>query len=264
MRMNMKYTSYVDDAKEDARGDSPTAFSFVHWRDLPQIPPDAPVPAASEETPVGYLERGLALVLLIAVTPLMILIAVVLKITSPAAPVFYLQERVGLDRRQPRPPDDRYTGSDRRRNSAPGQLFRICKFRTMVPNAERLTGPVWASQRDPRITRVGGVLRKLRFDELPQLGNVVRGQMRLIGPRPERPHFVGELSKAIPDYLLRLTVPPGITGLAQVEKEYDTSVDDVRAKLKYDLFYVRNRCRLLDIKILLRTVDVMVRGRGAH
>ncbi len=140
----------------------------------------------------------------------------------------------------------------------------IWKFRTMIPDAEARTGPVWASENDPRITRTGRVLRHLRLDELPQLFNVFRGQMRLIGPRPERPHFVSELSVDMPDYPKRLEVPPGITGLAQVEKQYDTIIDDVRTKLQYDLFYVRNRCRLLDIKILVKTIDVVLRGRGAR
>jgi lipopolysaccharide/colanic/teichoic acid biosynthesis glycosyltransferase len=134
----------------------------------------------------------------------------------------------------------------------------------MIPDAEAASGPVWAADRDPRVTRVGRILRHLRLDEVPQLVNVIRGEMRLIGPRPERPHFVSRLAADIPDYARRTTVPPGITGLAQVEREYDASVDDVRTKLKYDLFYVKNRSRLLDFKILLKTVDVMVRGRGAR
>jgi lipopolysaccharide/colanic/teichoic acid biosynthesis glycosyltransferase len=134
----------------------------------------------------------------------------------------------------------------------------------MVPDAEAKTGPVWALQNDPRITRVGRLLRYLRFDELPQLINVVQGHMRLIGPRPERPQFVEQLTKAVPEYPRRLTVAPGITGLAQVQRDYDEDLDDVRTKLKYDLFYVDHRCPMLNFKILMKTVDVVLRGRGAH
>jgi lipopolysaccharide/colanic/teichoic acid biosynthesis glycosyltransferase len=111
---------------------------------------------------------------------------------------------------------------------------------------------------------VGRVLRHLRLDELPQLLNVATGEMSLIGPRPERAHFVEKLSEEMPTYERRLTVPPGITGLAQVEREYDASVDDVRTKLQYDLFYVKHRSTLMNVKILIKTVDVVLRGRGAR
>jgi lipopolysaccharide/colanic/teichoic acid biosynthesis glycosyltransferase len=134
----------------------------------------------------------------------------------------------------------------------------------MIPDAEKGTGPVWASDRDPRVTRVGRVLRHLRLDEVPQVFNVLAGQMSLIGPRPEREFFVSKLTQDMPDYPRRLSVPPGITGLAQVEKQYDASVSDVRLKLGYDIFYVDNKCRLLDLKILLKTIDVVLRGRGSR
>ncbi len=134
----------------------------------------------------------------------------------------------------------------------------------MIPNAEAVTGPVWAEENDPRVTRVGRALRTLRFDELPQLLNVVHGTMRLIGPRPERPQFVERLARAMPEYSRRHAVPPGITGLAQVQRNYDASLDDVRTKLKYDLYYVDNRCWMLNVKIVMKTFDVVFRGRGAH
>ena len=184
--------------------------------------------------------------------PLLGLCALLIKLDSPEGPAFFTQLRTGKG----------------------GRRFKMHKFRTMVEDAEGLKAdfahlnelrwPDFKIKNDPRITRVGRVLRHLRLDELPQLFNVLRGQMRLIGPRPERPHFVSELSANMPDYPNRLKVPPGITGLAQVEKQYDSSVDDVRTKLYYDLFYVKNRCRLLDFKILVKTIDVVLRGRGAR
>lgn len=214
---------------------------------------------------VGLLERLAALMLLLMISPLMLLIALAVKLDSPKGGVLYRQERVGLERRRETNAGNGSAESrDRRTRRGHGQVFLIYKFRTMVPEAEKLTGPVWASERDPRVTRVGRVLRRLRLDELPQLLNVLCGQMRLIGPRPERPLFVEELREQIPDYTHRLKVHPGITGLAQVEREYDGSVTDVRKKVQYDLFYVRHRSRLLDIKIMLRTIIVMILGRGSR
>jgi lipopolysaccharide/colanic/teichoic acid biosynthesis glycosyltransferase len=195
----------------------------------------------------------------------MLLIALAIKLESPRGPIFYQQKRIGLNRRRrDASAAGGHGGPERRMIPQRGQVFRISKFRTMVPDAETATGPVWASKNDPRVTKVGHILRCLRLDELPQLLNVLKGDMSLIGPRPERPHFVNQLSTDIPDYPHRLSVPPGITGLAQVEREYDGSIDDVRTKLKYDLFYVRNRCALLDLKILFKTLDIMLRGKGAR
>ena len=134
----------------------------------------------------------------------------------------------------------------------------------MVVDAEREVGPVWALKDDPRVTRVGKLLRLSRIDELPQLWNVLRGDMSLVGPRPERPHFVGHFADRIPDYTERLRAIPGITGLAQVEASYDDCEEDVRSKLVYDLEYVRN-CRLSeDLRILFRTVQVVVTRKGAR
>ncbi|MBD3235128.1 MAG: sugar transferase, partial [Candidatus Eisenbacteria bacterium] len=205
-----------------------------------------------------------ALGLLVALAPLFAVIAAAIKLDSPGGPVFYRQQRVGLDRRRNSGSRGEYAGGERRQNGGFGQLFGIYKFRTMIPDAEKQTGPVWATEWDPRITRVGRVLRKLRFDELPQLINVIHAEMRLIGPRPERPHFVAQLSAEVPEYLQRHHVPPGITGLAQVEREYDASVSDVARKIRYDLYYARHRSRALDMKILLKTIDVALRGRGAR
>ncbi|HMD14286.1 MAG TPA: exopolysaccharide biosynthesis polyprenyl glycosylphosphotransferase, partial [Bacteroidota bacterium] len=171
--------------------------------------------------------------------PIWILITIAIKLDS-RGPVFYLQERVGKDEK----------------------LFRIVKFRSMYQDAESESGPVWANRKDPRTTRVGKVLRKLRFDEIPQLINVLDGDMSLVGPRPERPFFVEQLSKEIPLYKRRLKVRPGITGWAQVKHKYDESIDDVRRKVQYDLSYIENMSLRMDLKILLNTISVVLLGKG--
>jgi len=132
----------------------------------------------------------------------------------------------------------------------------------MQDDAEIGSGPVWANRKDPRATRVGKILRKLRLDEVPQLINVLDGDMSLVGPRPERPFFVDQLSKEIPLYRRRLKVRPGLTGWAQVKHKYDESVDDVRKKLEYDLFYIENMSLRMDFKILLNTIAVVLLGKG--
>jgi lipopolysaccharide/colanic/teichoic acid biosynthesis glycosyltransferase len=208
--------------------------------------------------------------LLVALLPLFGLVALAIVIDS-VGPVFYSQIRVGqnrrrgADRRGDRIPvrvDQRR--HERRRILSEGRLFRIHKFRTMVVDAEKEIGPVWALKDDPRVTRVGKWLRVTRIDELPQLWNVLKGEMSLVGPRPERPHFVGDFADRIPDYTERLRALPGITGRAQVEGAYDACEEDVRNKLRYDLLYVRN-CRLSeDLRILFRTVQVVVTRKGAH
>jgi lipopolysaccharide/colanic/teichoic acid biosynthesis glycosyltransferase len=156
------------------------------------------------------------------------------------------------------------TSSDRRRRDCYGRPFKIYKFRSMILDAERNTGPVWAAKSDSRITRVGAILRKTRLDETPQLWNVLLGDMSLVGPRPERPTFVLELAETLPEYPQRCNTLPGITGLAQVKWQYDTSIETVNRKLEYDLYYVRHRRLLLDLKIMAATVKVMARGDGAH
>ncbi|HFE52124.1 MAG TPA: undecaprenyl-phosphate glucose phosphotransferase [Bacteroidetes bacterium] len=176
---------------------------------------------------------------LIAGLPLWILVALAIKIDS-RGPVLFKQKRVGKD----------------------GRVFTIYKFRSMVVGAEKMTGPKWADENDPRVTRVGRVLRKLRIDEFPQLINVLAGEMSLVGPRPERPYFVKRLKHQIPLYTRRLKVKPGITGWAQVKGDYDTSIEDVRRKLEYDLFYIENMSLRMDFKILLTTIYVVLRGKG--
>lgn len=201
-------------------------------------------------------------------SPIFLITAIAIKLDSPG-PVFFKQLRVGIDRRRG---NRRSSGSDtiderrnrdRRRGNSFGRPFRVYKFRSMVDNAEKKSGPIWASENDPRITRVGCFMRKTRLDEFPQLINVLKGEMSLVGPRPERPMFVEKLSSDVTDYTKRLRVKPGITGLAQVRNGYDTSVSSVRRKVMYDLHYIKNCSIWHDIKILLQTVVVVITGKGA-
>ncbi|MBW1779895.1 MAG: sugar transferase [Deltaproteobacteria bacterium] len=186
---------------------------------------------------IDFVTSGL---LLIISAPVMLLTAIAIKIES-RGPVFFKQERVGKD----------------------GEIFLTFKFRSMRERAED-KGAVWASEDDPRVTKVGRVIRVLRIDELPQILNVFRGDMSLIGPRPERPEFVRELESRIPYYGIRHIVRPGITGWAQVKYGYGASVEDALKKLEYDLFYLKNMSILLDIKILLKTIGVVLFGQGAR
>ncbi|HST07065.1 MAG TPA: sugar transferase, partial [Gemmatimonadaceae bacterium] len=170
---------------------------------------------------------------LVVAAPIMLVFAVLVKLTSPG-PVFYSQPRVGIDRRRT-PRNNPY---DRRARNLGGLPFMIYKFRSMYLNAEANSGAVWATAGDPRITPVGRIMRKCRVDELPQLINVIRGDMNIVGPRPERPVIFSRLSKDIAEYSLRQLAKPGITGWAQINHRYDTCVDDVRTKVRYDLEYL--------------------------
>ncbi len=193
--------------------------------------------------------------------PISLVIAAAVKLDTPG-PIFYSQERVGINRRRRRNAPS--PAGERREADCFGRPFRIYKFRSMVTDAERNTGPVWASAQDSRITRVGNFLRRTRLDETPQLWNVLRGDMSLVGPRPERPTFVQSLTVSLPDYPKRCSALPGITGLAQVKSQYDTSLESANRKLQYDLYYLKNGRILLDLKIMAATVTVMARGDGAH
>ena len=182
--------------------------------------------------------------LILAVSlPVVLLTAIAIKLEDGwRAPVFYRQPRVGLA----------------------GGTFDILKFRSMHLDAERDGNAQWAQQRDPRVTRVGAWIRKLRIDELPQIFNVLRGHMSFIGPRPERPQFVTEFVKKIPYYVLRHCVKPGITGWAQLCYPYGSSENDALEKLQYDLYYIKNKSLLFDLAILVQTVEVVFLGKGAR
>ncbi len=208
-----------------------------------------------------------ALVLLALALPIFFLVGLAIKLDS-SGPVFFRQERVGLNRRSSdrrRRGDSMLNckrGSDRRASNQHGKPFIVYKFRTMVVDAEKRCGPIWATKNDPRVTSVGRFLRQTRLDELPQLLNVLRGEMALVGPRPERPFFVDKLAGQVEDYTERLRVKPGITGLAQVENGYDGSVDDVRAKVNYDLNYIKTSSLKRDLIILVKTIGVVLGCRG--
>lgn len=215
------------------------------------------------------LDLAGALALIVLCAPLAVLIAILIKLDSPG-PVIYSQERVGVNRRRSQRRGERLAvlrelrRTDRREAPSEGRPFLIYKFRTMVDDAEHRVGPTWALKDDPRVTRAGRVLRATRLDELPQLWNVIRGDMSLVGPRPERPHFVDRFAHRIPRYRSRLFAQPGITGLAQVEHRYDSNEDDVRRKLDYDLRYMKSYSLIRDFGILLKTVVVMITRKGAH
>lgn len=206
---------------------------------------------------------------LILAAPLFLVVSILIKLDSPGS-VIYKQVRVGQDRRNGdrrgnfyRLKGDRRNG-DRRKEDIHGRLFVLYKFRSMRQNAEKKSGPVWAQMGDPRITKVGKLLRVSRADELPQLFNILKGDMSLVGPRPERPYFVSQFVSSISRYQERLRVKPGLTGLAQVMGGYDTCIGDVHSKLSYDLNYVHNRSMRNDLKILLKTFVVVICGKGVY
>lgn len=201
-----------------------TQFARRHFREFKRI-----------------FDNTIAGVGIVLAAPVIFFTAIIIKIVSPG-PVFYKQERVGWG----------------------GKIFYIYKLRTMRVNAEKTTGPTWAKEDDPRLIKFGKIIRKAHIDELPQLYNVLKGDMSIVGPRPERPVFVEKLTKEVVDYQKRIKVRPGITGLAQVWHRYDETIADVRKKVKYDLLYIREMCLMVDIRILLRTVIVAALGKGAR
>lgn len=204
---------------------------------------------------VNVILASIALTLL---TPLFLLVAVAIRCTSKG-PIIYRQIRVGQDRRRQRVQSVR----DRRRVDLGGRPFMIYKFRSMTVDAEK-NGIVWAQKSDSRVTPVGRVLRLTRIDELPQLFNVLLGDMNIVGPRPERPGIFLKLREHIAEYPLRQRAKPGITGLAQIEQDYDNSIADVRRKVQYDLTYIRQQSLAQDLRIMLNTLPVMLTRRGAR
>ena len=231
----------------------------------------------SLETGTRILKRICDLVLatcmLIVLSPVMLLTALLVKVTSPG-PVIFRQTRVGLNLRRPGaerriedlpPPageERRIPDSDRRKEFTYGRHFTLYKFRSMRNDAEK-NGAQFAVKGDARVTSIGLFMRKTRLDELPQLWNVIRGDMSLVGPRPERPEFIKSLSDEIPDYLDRLGLKPGLTGVAQIVNGYDNNIESFRRKVAFDLLYLRNCCLRNDLKILLRTIRVVLSGSGA-
>lgn len=199
-----------------------------------------------------------AFVGIVLTTPVMLVVAALVKLTS-AGPVLYRQPRVGLDRRDRA---KRY-GDHRRLGDQGGRPFTIYKFRTMYTDNGNGSPQVWATRNDPRVTPLGRVLRQYRLDELPQLFNVLLGAMNVVGPRPEQPAIFARLREQIPHYQERQRVRPGITGWAQINQRYDTSIADVQRKVAFDLEYVARESVLEDLRILARTVPVVLLRRGA-
>ncbi|MDW7679363.1 MAG: undecaprenyl-phosphate glucose phosphotransferase [bacterium] len=185
------------------------------------------------------MDVGVSLVVLIGFLPIWLLVSIAIKLES-SGPVLFKQKRVGLG----------------------GKIFTIYKFRSMVQHAEKETGPVWATEKDPRVTFVGRIIRNLRIDEIPQFINILFNDMSLVGPRPERPYFVNRLKNEIPLYSRRHRMKPGITGWAQIKGGYDTTIKNVKKKLEYDLFYLENMSLRMDLKIILRTLYTVIAGKG--
>jgi exopolysaccharide biosynthesis polyprenyl glycosylphosphotransferase len=182
----------------------------------------------------------IAILLLVITAPLLLLTTIAVKLSSKGS-ILYKQQRIGLHSRP----------------------FIIYKFRSMRVDAEK-NGPQWAKKNDKRITKVGKIIRKFRIDEIPQLFCVLKGDMSMVGPRPERPVFIEKLRKTIPFYASRLKMKPGLTGWAQVRHHYDNDIEDVKIKLSYDIYYLSNASILLDIQILIRTIYVVLTGKGAQ
>jgi lipopolysaccharide/colanic/teichoic acid biosynthesis glycosyltransferase len=216
------------------------------------------IPRDRSERASRALNLALGTLALIIVSPVLLLIAIAVKMTS-RGPILYAQTRVGLDRRW----RSTLALRDRRLEDLGGQVFTIYKFRTMRVDAERGSGAVWAQENDPRVTKLGKYMRILRLDELPQFWNVVLGDMNIVGPRPERPSIVSRLREDIPEYQYRHRVKPGITGMAQINQNYDATLDDVRSKVRWDLRYISEQGFWVDLKIMLQTVpSILLKYRG--
>jgi exopolysaccharide biosynthesis polyprenyl glycosylphosphotransferase len=199
------------------------------------------VSSGSQEATKRMCDVAVALTIALVTWPLALITGLAIWLDS-AGPIIYWQDRVGLN----------------------GAAFTLYKFRSMRADAESASGAVWAKQDDPRMTRVGRVVRKFRIDELPQLYNVLRGDMSIVGPRPERTEFVDSLSNKIALYRRRHLVKPGLTGLAQIKLPYSSTLQDVQEKLRYDLHYIKNQSLTLDCQIMFQTIKVVMLGQGAR
>jgi lipopolysaccharide/colanic/teichoic acid biosynthesis glycosyltransferase len=238
--------------------DSPMGIETARRVDR-RITPSTPSIVVRDRSEIANrcVNVALASASLIVLSPVIVFVALAVKLTS-RGPIVYSQTRVGLDRRR-HVIDALYSN---RKQDQGGMIFTIYKFRTMRADAERNSGAVWATRNDPRVTRLGRILRRTRLDELPQLVNVLKGDMNIVGPRPERPSIFVRLREDLPDYRLRQRTRPGITGWAQINHSYDTSIDDVRAKIRYDLEYLERQCLAEDLKIMVKTVPVMLFSRS--
>ncbi len=225
----------VPDLYEIISGQARTSqiYGFPLIDIMPQLMPEW------EKKVKRLLDIIVSFLILILTLPVSLAAAIAIKLDSKG-PALFIQERMGQN----------------------GEEFNMIKFRSMVTDAEKHSGPTWSTKDDPRITKVGKFIRKVRIDELPQMINVLKGEMSLVGPRPERPFFVEKLSEEIPLYKRRLTVRPGVTGWAQVKHKYDENIEDVKTKLRYDLFYIENISLRMDLKILFRTVFTVLFGKG--
>jgi lipopolysaccharide/colanic/teichoic acid biosynthesis glycosyltransferase len=273
--------SPLDDIAEIAGDESIPAVPWLSRLELSEPPRNVRSLNVATRIAKRLTDVAGALLLLGLLWPVMLVTAVLVKLTSPG-PVIFRQVRVGLnlrdvgrDRRRSGgseldgrndtgslPLRRRQSRCDRRTEFAYGRHFVLYKFRTMRNDAEK-NGAQFAVKGDARVTPIGRSLRKTRIDELPQLWNVLKGEMSLVGPRPERPEFIAGLSDQIPDYLQRLGLKPGLTGVAQIVNGYDNNIESFRRKVAFDVQYLQNCCWLNDAKILLRTVRVVLSGSGA-
>ena len=241
--------------------DREVAMTTVRERPSRAIAPVVDVlPRERSEVVNRAVNVAIAGTAMVALAPVFLLAAVAVKLSS-RGPIFYSQTRVGEDRRWRRPAANQMY--DRRSADLGGRAFAIYKFRSMYVDAEQRTGAVWATKHDPRITPVGRFIRKCRIDELPQLLNVLKGEMNIVGPRPERPSIFARLRNDIAEYPLRQRAKPGITGWAQINHSYDMSLEDVRTKVRYDLEYLGRQGVGEDFRIMLRTIPVMLFRKGA-
>jgi lipopolysaccharide/colanic/teichoic acid biosynthesis glycosyltransferase len=239
-----------------------SSFTSGDGAALPLPGPSSPVtlnvePAPRSEIACRVMNVVIASVALMLLAPLFVLVAIVVWASS-RGPIFYTQTRVGIDLRW----NKARAISERRAEDLGGAPFTIFKFRSMTVDAEASGTAVWATKQDARVTRVGAVLRKTRLDEMPQLINVLRGEMNIVGPRPERPSIFVRLRENIDEYPLRQRVKPGITGWAQINHSYDSCIEDVRKKVEYDLEYISRQSIVEDVKIMAMTIPVMVFRKG--
>ena len=232
------------------------AVSFVEVETIAAV--EDVIPRERSEQLSRLLNISVALVATLLLSPLLAVLSLLVKLTSPG-PVFYSQVRVGVDRRF-----QRTSTYDRRGYDHGGKPFMMFKFRTMRADAEKDGRAVWAVKQDPRVTAIGNFLRRTRLDELPQLLNVIRGDMNIVGPRPERPTIFADLRRSIPEYALRQRVKPGITGWAQINLAYDACMEDVRNKVQLDIEYIKRQGFWHDLRIMAMTIPVMIFRKGSR